>query len=357
MKNKAAFVLMPFAEEFSDVYQHLIIEALSDAGYDTKRADDIKSQNNILEDVVVGITTSDLIVADLTGSNPNVYYELGIAHALDKNVILLTQEINDLPFDLRSYRVISYNVHFAKMVQAKRELFELAKEAFECKLPFGNPVKDFGGKCFISNETGNTLRVMSIEGTEDELGLLDYRLKLEEGFEQLTDIVGEVGSKLEKEVTPEMISSGEKLNSGEYTTKQQRGIVRELARHMEEYGAFVKPSNEKYREILNELESSLEFLLGGTIELEEGAEEGLQGFLNVLSGIEQSAFEGRQSIVTLIETMEALPKIEKTFNRAKRFMASELRDFVGNIDQTIAVVTRAVRLGKSLMEKAHNKSN
>ena len=135
---------MPFAEEFKDVYQCLILEVLEEAGYTVIRADDIKSQSNIISDIVKGIITSDLIVADLTGSNPNVYYELGIAHALDKKVILITQEINELPFDLRSYRVVGYSVHFAKITKAKKELFELATEAFKSNLPFGNPVKDFG---------------------------------------------------------------------------------------------------------------------------------------------------------------------------------------------------------------------
>ena len=135
---------MPFAAEFEDVYKYLISEGLESAGYIVKRADDIKSQSNIIGDIVKGITTSDLIVADLTGANPNVYYELGIAHALNKKVILITQEIDDLPFDLRSYRVIGYSVYFAKMNQAKKELSELANEAFNGRLPFGNPVKDFG---------------------------------------------------------------------------------------------------------------------------------------------------------------------------------------------------------------------
>ena len=55
--------------------------------------------------------------------------------------------------------------------------------------------------------------------------------------------------------------------------------------------------------------------------------------------------------------MDSLPKIEKNFNRAKVFMATELREFVGNIDQTVSVISRAARLGKSLIEKTHNKAN
>lgn len=344
---------MPFAEEFVDVYKFLIADGLDCAGYIVKRADDIKSQNNIIGDIIEGIISSDLIVADLTGANPNVYYELGIAHALNKNVILLTQEIDDLPFDLRSYRVISYSVHFAKMNLAKEELTELASKAFNGSLSFGNPVKDFSKINPLKKQEEASINVDS-EGDEEELGLLDYRVKLEDGFEELGEIITEVGEKLVNEVTPEISKSGEKLNSGEYSTKQQRNIVKELSTHLQQYGAFLKPNNEKYRALLKEIESSLEYLLSGNIEIEDDAEEQLQEFIDTLSEIENSAFEGRQGFVSLIDTMDSLPKIEKSFNRAKVFMSSELKEFVENIDQTISVIARAVRLGRALVEKSHN---
>jgi len=357
MSSKKAFVLMPFAEELSEVYKYLISEGLAAAGYETKRADDILSQNNIIGDIVEGIATSDLIVADLTGANPNVYYELGIAHALNKKVILLTQDIDELPFDLRSYRVISYSVHFSKMNQAKEELVKMASEAIKGDLPFGNPVKDFYGTTQIFTERFESNTSVSENGKDEEFGILDYRVKLEEGFEELGVIVTKVGSKLENELTPEITTSGNKLNSGGHTTKQQRNIIIELANHLQEYGAFVKPNNERYRELLKAIETSLESILGGEFELEIGAEKELQEFIDVLSGVEESAFEGRQSIASLIKTMDSIPKIEKNFNRAKVFMAAELREFVGNIDQTISVVSRGIRLGKSLIEKTHNKVN
>ena len=346
-------MLMPFAEELSDVYKYLIADGLGAAGYDVTRADDILSQNNILGDIVEGIVYSDLIVADLTGANPNVYYELGIAHALNKKVILLTQDIDELPFDLRSYRVVSYSIHFAKMNQAKEELLKMASEAIKGNLPFGNPVKDFCRTKPISVEELASHSI-TLEGEEDgDYGFLDYQVKLEDGFNELSAIIADVGSKL-NEITLEITISGEKLNSGKYTTKQRRNIVRFLAKHLQEYGAFVKPNNERYRVLLNDIEKSLEFILSGKFGIDDAAEKELQEFVAVLSGVEESAFKGRQSFASLIETMDLLPKIEKTFNRCNVFMASELREFVGNIDQTIAVISRATRLGKSLLEKKHS---
>lgn len=240
------------------------------------------------------------------------------------------------------------------MNQAKKELSELATEAFNGRLPFGNPVKDFGSihrqskeRAIISNEDEK-------EDHEGEMGLLDYRVKFEDGFEELSNIVTEVGSKLAHEVTPEITKTGEKLSSGKFTTKQQRNAVRELSTHLQKYSSFIKPNNEKYRSLLKDVESSLEYILGGNVEVESDAETQLQGFLDILTGVEKSASEGREGFVSLIDTMDNLPKIEQSFDRAKLFMISELKEFIENIDQTISVIARAGRLGKELIDKLHN---
>ncbi len=62
-----------------------------------------------MEDVSSSIEQADLLVADLTGRNPNVFYEVGIGHALGKPVLLLAQSLDDIPFDLRHRRVLLYD--------------------------------------------------------------------------------------------------------------------------------------------------------------------------------------------------------------------------------------------------------
>ena len=116
---------------------------LEDAGFDVLRADDIQSTQNIVRDIFEAIVRSDLIVADLTGSNANVFYELGIAHALKRPVILLTQIIDDVPFDLRAYRLIEYNTHFTEIGKAKQKLTDYATKFREGILPTRDPVTDF----------------------------------------------------------------------------------------------------------------------------------------------------------------------------------------------------------------------
>src|SRR5215213_5676776 len=91
-----AFVIMPFDAELNEVYGSFIVPTLEEIGYSVLRADDLYGQRNILRDIVESISDSDLIVADLTGLNPNVFYELGVAHGLQRSVILMTQNIDEL---------------------------------------------------------------------------------------------------------------------------------------------------------------------------------------------------------------------------------------------------------------------
>jgi nucleoside 2-deoxyribosyltransferase len=102
------FVLMPLAKEFDDVYQLGIKPACEDSGAYAERIDEQLFDENILDRIYNQISKADLIVADMTGRNANVFYETGYAHALGKRVILITKEADDIPFDLKHYHHIIY---------------------------------------------------------------------------------------------------------------------------------------------------------------------------------------------------------------------------------------------------------
>jgi nucleoside 2-deoxyribosyltransferase len=102
-------VLMPFAPTFTPVYKRSIVPTLTGLKWICKRADEILKPSEIIMLIWQEILRADLIIADLTGRNPNVFYELGYAHALHKNTILITQSINDVPFDLRHRQMIQYS--------------------------------------------------------------------------------------------------------------------------------------------------------------------------------------------------------------------------------------------------------
>jgi hypothetical protein len=102
-----ASAMMPFAAGFTPVYQ-CIQQAAENAGLRCRRADDIWENPSVIQDVVSLIDRSRVVVCDCSGRNPNVFYEVGIAHTLGREVILITQSADDIPFDLRHLRYISY---------------------------------------------------------------------------------------------------------------------------------------------------------------------------------------------------------------------------------------------------------
>ncbi len=102
------FVLMPFHKEFDDVYKLGIKPACEKAGAYAERVDEQIYEGSILQRIYNQIAKADIIISDMTGRNPNVFYETGYAHALGKRVILLTQRTEDIPFDLKHYPHIIY---------------------------------------------------------------------------------------------------------------------------------------------------------------------------------------------------------------------------------------------------------
>jgi hypothetical protein len=103
-----AFILMPFGQDFEEIYKLGIKEACTNAGAYCERVDEQIFVGNILERIYNQIAKADIVISDMTGRNPNVFYETGYAHAINKQVILLTQDASDIPFDLKQYPHIVY---------------------------------------------------------------------------------------------------------------------------------------------------------------------------------------------------------------------------------------------------------
>lgn len=110
VEDDLCFVLMPFGpEDLQIVYQDFVKPTVERAGLRCARGDDIFGSNAIIEDVWAGINRARFVVAELTGKNPNVFYEVGICHTVGKDVIFLAQSMEDVPFDLRHLRVLLYD--------------------------------------------------------------------------------------------------------------------------------------------------------------------------------------------------------------------------------------------------------
>lgn len=105
----ACFVLMPFKEPHFEYFNGIIVPAVEEAGLTAVKGDDIYGTAPIIQDIWNLIWKARVVIAEVTGRNANVNYELGMCHALGVPTVLITQDMNDVPFDYKHLRCIVYD--------------------------------------------------------------------------------------------------------------------------------------------------------------------------------------------------------------------------------------------------------
>lgn len=106
---RPCFVAMPYGTTWFDGVRRAIITGASAAGFEAEVSIDLKIPGPITDQIWQGIRRSDVVVVDVTDNNPNVFYELGLAHALGKEVIVITQNVATVPFDIKTSRLLIYD--------------------------------------------------------------------------------------------------------------------------------------------------------------------------------------------------------------------------------------------------------
>ncbi len=138
-KKKSCFVIAPIGEEDSEirrrsdqVLEYVITPAVTQQGYEKPvRADKISEAGVITSQIIEKIVEADLVVADLTGQNANVFYELAIRHTFKKPVILLIELGDDIPFDVFQNRAIRFNHRDLGSVEACKKEIERQIKNFQ----------------------------------------------------------------------------------------------------------------------------------------------------------------------------------------------------------------------------------
>lgn len=129
-----AFVLMPFDKEFDDLYQLGIKSTAESLGIVAERVDEQNFSESILDRIYRQIRNADFIIAEMTGQNPNVFYEVGYAHAHEKLCVLITRNAADIPFDLKHHTHIVHGGSISALKEQLAEKFEwIKKEIVEKK--------------------------------------------------------------------------------------------------------------------------------------------------------------------------------------------------------------------------------
>jgi hypothetical protein len=162
--EKTCFVIAPIGSEGSDsrkwsneVLKLIIRPAVSDFGYKAIRADEIQKTGNITSQVIQMCINSDLVIANLTDMNPNVFYEMAVRHAIGKPIVLIIQKNQSIPFDINQERTLTYDKDSpSSFIDCQEQL-----RAFLKSIEGGNFEED--------NPITRAIGLMTLEGSDNPL--------------------------------------------------------------------------------------------------------------------------------------------------------------------------------------------
>jgi hypothetical protein len=347
-----AFVLMPFLPGLTPIFEELIRPAFEDAGYEVARADTHLTQQNILRDVIAGIAKADVVVADLTTLNPNVMYELGIAHGLQIPTILITQSLEDLPFDLRSYRVIEYSEQFAEAPKLLESLRELASRRLQGTSAFGSPVLDFLGSREIaprelppvaSSPASPEPPPESQPDPEVPKGFLDFAVATQDESERMTALLNEINGATTT-LGARLVQRTAELGRAPDNLRLALAISIHAARDMTEFADQVDAILPEYSDLTNQLEEDLSnFVTQSNIASEEDRQSA-ESFRDTMADQGPTIREALGSIAEFRKTADELPPVSQAMNAAKRRVVAALDKTMSALEKHEALTARVVDL-------------
>jgi hypothetical protein len=192
---KRCFVISPIGPEGSqtrehadDVFDYIIKPAMEECGIQAFRSDHLQEPGKITEQMFREILTDDLAIAVLTGHNANVFYELAIAHAAGRPVVVLIEKGESLPFDIRDLRCVYYDLKprslFDKVYlkQVVAHVHSLESSGWKVPTLFGKAVMHLGNQ--------DDLNPFSFYRTGSEFGTPDTWLQLLRETEKVFEIMG-----------------------------------------------------------------------------------------------------------------------------------------------------------------------
>ena len=311
------------------------------------------NQQNILKDIVQAIYDSDIIIANLTDLNPNVFYELGIAHTLNKKVIIITEDISTLPFDLKSYRAKEYSTHFIKFAELIDALSKYMYGAMTGEVVYSNPGSDFLSTKSEKELTASIYQknaTISLEEDSDK-GFLDFLAEIEENTEELTKNIKNMANDMNT------MSSGMKKSISEIERVNKQGgsgtatFVRKEAKKVAKYIETFSTQLRSYNQIYVELWSKIEKDTLGLIENKFAAQnkENLISYLKSLKSMKNSIELNCSSVENMKKISINNLGMERTLNQAIRFLDIDLANYIGIMVQITSSIDRILEKSRFIV--------
>jgi len=331
MDKVKVFVIMPFTDDFFASYE-MIKKKLND-NYEFSHAGAEDNQQNILADIIQPIYEADIVLADLTGLNPNVMYELGIAHTMCKKTIVITRDnLNNLPFDLKQYRAKDYSTHFVKFDELITYLEKNFKGAMDGSVIFSNPVKDFMDKSSIDLSSLVKQSKGDIEIMEGENGYIDFIVNIEEDMSKMSDAIQLMNSQQEimsqgiNECSQEIdrVTSSSKKVEPSFVRKQSK----KAAKYIEDYHKQLTICNEMLFPTWKQVEFNIYGLLNNHFSNLPDNKASIIEFLKILLNTKDQIIQSNDAIKSLKKASLGNLGIERNLNQSIRFLDNDLSEYL-----------------------------
>ena len=343
------FVLMPFDSEFNDVYQDLIKTPLEREGYKVNRADDVAIHQNILRNVVKNISDADLIIGDLTARNPNVYYELGIAHALKKDTVQIVQDLDDVPFDLRSHNVILYSLRYGEAEELPRRILDVIDRAKKGKYNYSNPVSESNITSASPFEIARAeIRKDTVDGTannDSEMGVLDAIVVAEDATDKMTEIASAIAEQFNI-LTEKMQAHTDRINRLN-ASPNQKGVnskrlhvARQFARDVNEFSDEIRSSLPALRISWETVDKGVGHFISSSRIKDNDELKAIRSLVVTIDTVRKGLGENRDVFQSFRKSQLNLIGLSKATDRA-----------LANSDRTLQQLDNEFELGESVMTR------
>lgn len=349
------FVITPFGDDFIALFNEL--REYFKGEYEFVNAGDMDNQQNILKDIVVGISSADIIVADLTGNNPNVFYELGLAHAMNKKVIIITQAIDELPFDIRSYRAFQYSMLFYKIPELKEELKKNLDGAIDGTVGYGNPVYDFlpnynpQNNSFNSatNDNSNEVRGGSSKKPEDndsDAGILDFIDTIQTSSDDMLSEINAMGEEMNEMSSSVSKASLEinrvKAQSGNVDLSFARKVCRSLGQPIDTFSSKLNGHVDVILDKWSSIENSYLLMLDNQLMTSSANKSGIQDSINSLTEMQSSIADSDRQIESFIVVVRQVLGYERTLTKAVNALINSIERYMQATGQMSSSIDRIV---------------
>ena len=345
MNKMKIFMIMPFDDEFFEVYEMIKTRFHEEFEFSNAAAED--NQQNIIADIIQPLCEADIILADLTGLNPNVMYELGVAHTFGKKTIVITQDnLSELPFDLKSYRTKNYTTHFKNFNELLEYLDKNLHGAVDGSVAFSNPVLDFISRKHDFNNTYLNESGYQKDSNLDEGGFLDYISEIEEDSKKMTENLQAICTNMQQMNAEIKIASKEIERVGQTHGQGTASFLKKQAKKVSDamlkFSQQLKFHNDMNGTLWSKIERNSLALVKSDKFLSKENEPKIKKYIDDLEALKLAVVKSKEGIQKMRDVNENTKGISRSLNQSIRFLNKDLDTYLEFTDQINAGIDRII---------------